>query len=325
VSPLVSVVIVNWNGKHLLGPCLQSLAQQTFRDFEIVVVDNRSSDGSADWVTACYPDARLLQLDRNRGFAGGNNAGITVARGDFIALLNNDTEVDSGWLKALVRCLEDHPDVGACDSRVYFHGADMLLWAKGADYAVSGAAIQRGYRQRDSSGHEVVSEVFVAVACAALYRRSALDLVGLFDEDFFIGYEDVDLSFRLHAAGWRILNVPSAVVQHHVSASTKRESDFYVFWGQRNVLETYVKNMPGWLFWKYLPLHLLYTFGALIYFTRRGRLPAAIRAKLAVLRDWRRVVRKRRATQALRSVPTAIIERQLARGWVGDKAAKLLV
>jgi GT2 family glycosyltransferase len=325
MQPAVSVIVVNWNGKHLLGPCLKALARQTFTDFETVVVDNGSSDGSAAWLAEAHPEVRLIALDGNLGFAGGNNAGIRATSGEFVALLNNDTEVEPGWLEALVTCLRRHPDVAACDSKVFFHGSGDLLWSQGADYAVSGAVIQRGFRQPDrglDAGDR--REVFIAVACAALYRRQALDQVGLFDEDYFIGYEDVDLSFRLHAAGWRILNVSGAVVQHHVSASTKVNSDFYVYWGQRNVLDTYVKNMPAGLLWKYLPLHLLYTAGSAAYFARHRRLSAFARAKLAIAREWRHVVAKRRAVQALRTVPAAAIERQLTRAWLGDKAGKLL-
>lgn len=322
VAPLVSIIVVNWNGKHLLEPCLVALAAQTCRDFELIVVDNGSTDGSAEWLANCQPEVRVVALDSNRGFSGGNNAGLALARGELIALLNNDAEVEPGWLAALVEVMAAQPDAGACDSKVFFHNRRDRLWAAGGDYSIAGGVAHRGYLE-DGQGLTRPAEVFIAIACAAIYRRSALDHVGLFDEDFFSGYEDVDLSFRLHAAGYRVLNMPQAVAYHRVSETARVDSDFYVYHGQKNVLYTFLKNMPGRLLLKYWPLHLAYTLGALAYFARRGRLGAALRGKLAVLRHWGALVEKRRAVQALRTVPVAELDRLFSRAWLRPKLNKL--
>jgi GT2 family glycosyltransferase len=322
-SPLVSLIVVNWNGRHLLEACLAALEAQTFRDFETVVVDNGSTDGSSDWVAEHYPQARLVRLAQNCGFSAGNNVGLRAARGRYLALLNNDAEPRPAWLQALVEALEAHPEAGACDSHVYFRDRPDRLWAAGGDYTVSGSVLHRGYLQPGSDGAPA-ADVFIAIACAAIYRREALDKVGLFDEGYFSGYEDVDLSFRLHAAGYRVLNVPGAVVYHRVSETAGLNSPAYVFHGQKNVLTTFVKNMPGPLLWKYAPLHLAYTLGALLYFARLGRLGPALRGKWFVLRHWGEVMDKRRAAQRLRAVPVAELDRRLSRAWFRPKLGKLL-
>jgi len=323
--PLVSVIVVNWNGKHLLETCLGALAAQTFQDFELIVVDNGSSDGSAEWVALHYPGARLIRLEGNCGFSGGNNVGLRAARGEFVALLNNDVEAAPGWLEALLRTMAAHPEVGACDSKVFFYDRRDVLWAAGGEYTISGSVVHRGYRQRDGDGrYSTEADVFIAIASAALYRRTALEQVGLFDEDFFSGYEDVDLSFRLHAAGYRVLNAPRAVAFHRVSETARVNSEFYVFHGQKNVLFTFLKNMPAPLLVKYLPLHLIYTLGSLAYFARQRRLRAALRGKLAVLRQWREIMRKRRAVQRLRTAPSPLLDGLMSRSWLGPKLDKLL-
>lgn len=319
-----SVVIPNWNGRHLLAACLDSLKTQTLTGFEIIVVDNGSIDGSADWLEAERPEVRVIRLPENLGFSGGCNVGIQASSGELVALLNNDTEVDPRWLEALCEAMDRDPRIGAADSKVYFYDHRNVIWSAGCDYSIAGSVNHRGYLQVDDRGsyaHETA--VFVAVACGIIYRRAALDRVGLFDEDFFSGYEDVDLSFRLHAAGYRVVNVPESIVYHRVSATARKDSDFYVFHGQKNVLYTFLKNMPGPLLWKYLPLHLLYTAGSLVYFARIGRLGSAVKAKLAVLKNLRSVLAKRRGVRALRVISPRDIDALLTPAWLGPKVSKL--
>jgi len=325
-GPLVSVIVVNWNGQHLLAPCLAALQAQTFTDYELIVVDNGSTDGSTAWLAAHHPQAQVIALESNQGFSGGNNVGLRVARGQFIALLNNDAEAAPGWLAALVQALQADPQAAACDSRVYFHHQRNRVWAAGGDYTISGGVLHRDYQQQDPDGPPsgAAGEVFIAIACAALYRRTALERVGFFDELFFSGYEDVDLSFRLLAAGWRVLHAPQAVVDHRVSESAGLNSPQYVYHGQKNVLITFLKNMPTGLLLKYAPLHLVYTLGGLLYFARRGRLGAALRGKWYVVRHWGTIMARRRATQALRAVPVAHLDARLSRAWLRPKLNKLL-
>lgn len=320
-APAVSVVIVNWNGKHHLPECLASVRAQTFRDFEVILVDNGSTDGSAAWVREAFPEVSLVALPDNQGFCGGNNVGIRAARGEYIALLNNDTEVEPEWLGELVRHIRQDPSIAACDSKILYFDQRDRIWSAGAVYTIAGSCEWRGHGQRDG---EIVepAEVFTANACSALYARRVLDEIGALDEDFFAGYEDVDWSFRAHLRGYRIVNVPSSRVYHKVSATHQFNSPTYVYHGQRNVAAVFVKNMPTSLLLKYGGLHLLYTAGSLVYFARQGRLSAFLRGKRDVLRQWRGLWRKRREIQRRRSTARAQVDALLSRDWLGPKFRK---
>lgn len=319
--PAVSIVILNWNGKHLLPDCLTSVRRQTYRDFEVILVDNGSSDGSVDWARAEYPEIRVLPLATNQGFCGGNNAGIRAALGDYIVLLNNDTEVAVDWLGELVRYISADRSIAACDSKVlYFHQRDTV-WSAGANYTIAGSAEFRGQGRKDSEFAEP-AEVFIAVACSAIYPRRVLEEIGGLDEDFFTGYEDVDWSFRARLRGYRIVNVPSSRVYHKVSATHAYNSPTYVYHGQRNVVAVFLKNMPGRLLLKYAALHLLYTGGSLLFFARAGRLSAFLRAKRDAVRVLRKTWRKRRDIQRSRSITPAQVEASLQRDWIGSKLRK---
>jgi GT2 family glycosyltransferase len=320
--PLVSVVILNWNGKHLLADCLASLSQQTWRDFEVILVDNGSSDGSIEWVQGTHPDVRILPLPANRGFCGGNNAGIRAARGEYIVLLNNDTEVEADWLGELVRYVRADAAIGACDSKILYFDRRDTIWSAGALYTIAGSCEWRGHGLKDSAVNEP-AEVFTANACSAIYPRHVLEEVGDLDEDFFAGYEDVDWSFRARLRGYRIVNVPSSRVYHKVSATHQYNSPRYVYHGQRNVAAVFLKNMPTPLLLKYAVLHLLYTGGSFFYFARIGRLSAFLRAKCDVIRQWRNIWRKRQQIQHARLVPSRLIDTSLSREWLGPKLRKL--
>jgi GT2 family glycosyltransferase len=320
-GPLVSVVIVNWNGKHHLPDCLGSVRRQTFRDFEVILVDNGSTDGSAAWVWEEHPEVRLVALPDNRGFCGGNNAGIRVAQGEYIALLNNDTEVEPDWLGALVRQMQADPSLAACDSKILYFDQRETIWSAGAVYTIAGSCEWRGHGQPDATIVEP-AEVFTANACSALYARRVLDEIGVLDEDFFAGYEDVDWSFRAHLRGYRIVNVPASRVYHKVSATHQVNSPAYVYHGQRNVAAVFVKNMPTPLLLKYAGLHLIYTAGSLVYFARQGRLSSFLRGKRDVLRQWRGLWRKRREIQCRRSTERAQLDALLSRDWLGPKFRK---
>ena len=315
------MVIVNWNGKHLLADCLSSLQIQRFRDFETILVDNGSTDGSIEWVRAEYPDVQLVPLPENRGFCGGNNAGIRLARGDYVVLLNNDTEVDADWLGALVRHIQSDASIGACDSKILYFDRREIIWSAGAALTIAGSANFRGQGQQGADFTEP-AEVFSAVACSAIYPRRVLDEIGLLDEDFFVGYEDVDWSFRARLRGYRIVNVPASLVYHKVSATHGYNSATYVYHGQRNVTVLFLKDMPDPLLLKYAALHLIYALGSFVYFARQGRAGAFLGAKWAALGSWGRLWAKRRETQQRRTVPAQAIDAWLSRNWLSPKIRK---
>ena len=323
IASVVSIIIVNLNGKQLLGPCLDSLEAQIFKEFEVLLVDNGSTDGSLRYVEAHYPQVRLLPQGSNLGFAAANNIGLREARGDLIALLNNDAEAHPNWLSKLVAALEANPDIGFCASKMVLHSQSHLADACGDFYTVEGVAGKIGHLE-PASRYDEPREVFGACAGAAIYRRAVLEEVGGFDEDFFIVYEDSDLSFRARLLGYKCLYVPTAVVYHHLSATLGPQSDTAVYYAQRNMEFVFFKNMPAPLLLKYLPLH--FTTDLLLFirylFHRQAR--GFLKAKLHAMVMMPRMLEKRRQIQKSRRVSAAEIDRLLVRGYLWQKLSRTL-
>lgn len=242
--PIVSVIVVNWNGKYLIGPCLESLRRQTFRDFKVIVVDNGSRDGSPEFVDSNFPEVFQVRLTENTGFTGGNNIGIRAAEGEYIALLNNDARAEENWLRALVWSADRHPRAGMFASKILspqglIDSAGCLLYPDGIGYC-------RGRGEQDRGQFDQLDFVAFPSGCAALYRRAMLDAVDLFDDSFFMYCEDVDLGLRGRAAGWECLYVPWAVVIHLFSQSSSAYSLKKLFHVELNRLRVMRKNFtPG--------------------------------------------------------------------------------
>ena len=240
------MIVVNYNGLRFLDECLTAvLAQELSQAFEVVVVDNASTDSSAACIRERYPSVRLIQAGRNLGFAGGNNLGIRASHGRYVVLLNNDTAVRPGWLAALVNAAETDPKVGAVSGKLLFKNQPGTIQNAGILLLSDGSGADRGFREPDHGQYDSREEVFGACGASALYRREMLDDVGLLDETFFMYYEDTDLSWRMRLRGWRVLYEPAAVVDH-VHAGTSREwSPFFIFHVDRNRLFMVLKNGSG--------------------------------------------------------------------------------
>ena len=244
--PVVSVVIVNWNGLRFLKGCLRTLSLQSYSDFETIVVDNGSKDGSVSFIRASYPQIKIIENSDNKGFAAANNQGIAVASGRYVALLNNDTEVAREWLHSLAASAESSPsDVGmwapkilSLDDRTTIDSVGGLL------ISTCCIAKGRGRGERDRGQYDGVRDVFIPSACAAMYRREMIDGVGGFDEEFFAYCEDTDLGMRAMLMGWKTRSVPEAVVYHHYSGTAGRYSPMKAFLVERNHIWVAVKNMP---------------------------------------------------------------------------------
>lgn len=316
--PTCSVIVLNWNGRHHLGTCLASLRRQTFTDFEVIVVDNGSTDGSPEYVRSEFPWARVIALERNLKFCAGNNAGIRTSLGEYVVLLNNDTEVEADWLAQLVAAAEAAPDVGSYASQMLMFEDREVLDAAGNEYAGSGAAAKRGHLAK-AVEFDQQARIFGACGGAALYRRAMLDDIGLLDEGFAMIFEDVDLSFRAQLAGYPCLYVPTAKVYHKVNASIGSYSHDYVYYGQRNIEFVYFKNMPTRLLIRHLPGHLLYNGLALIFFASRRRLGIFLRAKIDALLALPRIFRQRGGIQRGRRVSVQTIEQLLAHAWLRQR------
>lgn len=289
-----SVIVLNWNGRAHLEICLPALAAQTFRDFEVIVVDNASSrDDSAGYVRSRHPEVRLVELTENRGFSGGNLAGVAAARGEFIVLLNNDTRPEPDWLERLVACAEENPGAGL----VAAHLTDWegrLTDSAGDGCYVTGLGFKR-HTGRPVAEAPASGPCFGACAGAALYRREMIEDIGFLDADFFLNHEDTDLSLRAQMRGWTGWFCREAVVRHRVSASQQPSSVWNVYYGTRNYLWVCAKNLPLPLLLKYSPVTaaaLAYMGGHALFKMRFGSFARGFWAGLA---GGRRQLRKRRA------------------------------
>jgi GT2 family glycosyltransferase len=320
--PRVTVVIVNFNGGDHVRRCLESLAAQTRPPDAVVLLDNASTDGSLD---ACRglvaADVRLGSRTRieslpvNVGFAAACNRGVTHADTEFVALLNPDAVAEPDWLENLLATADRHSDCAAFGCRQMRSGQPGILDGVGDRYHVSGIVWREGHGRPQRDDDLVPREIFSPCAAAALYRRAALVAVGGFDEDFFCYCEDVDLGFRLRLAGHRAWYVPDAVVRHVGGASSGGPaSDAAAYYGHRNLVWTFVKNMPAPLLACFLPVHLLHTMIAWSRLARRGQGRLFVRSKWDALRGLADCWRKRRVVQASRKTTLGAIWRMLDKG-----------
>ena len=307
-KPEVSVIIVNWNGVDLLRKCLESLRQQIYQHFEIIIVDNASTDGSTDFVERQVPEAKLLRLARNRGFAGGNIEGLKAAQGDYIALLNNDTVAAPEWLHELVKAMEEDPRVGICASKLIMHHQPDRIDSAGDGCVTSGHGFKQGNREAGSN-YSRQQYVFGACAAAALYRREMIDDIGFLDEDFFINCEDTDLNFRAQLMGWKCLFVPTAVVVHKVSSTLGQMGNLSVYYLSRNEEFVWAKNLPARLMIRYLHHKLIQELGGMAYFCiRLGKWRPYLRGKWDAMRMLPKVILKRKEIQLRKRVDHHYLE-----------------
>jgi len=288
---LISVIVLNYNGKGFLNSCLSSLASQTYSDFEVIVVDNGSRDGSPEYIEENYPWVRLAKNDENLGFAGGTNVGIRAAKGEFVITLNNDSRADSRFIEELIKPMAD-PEVGVCAAKMLF--PDGRINSAGICISRSGAAWDRGMFEPDRGQYEFVEEVFGACAGAALYRREMLDEIGLFDEDFFLYLEDVDLAFRARLAGWKCLYVPGARVIHHHGGTAGVGSDLAVYYGNRNIVWYPIKDFPFRLLITSLPFIVARNLAVIPYYALRGQGGVILKSKLDALKGVAKMMEKRK-------------------------------
>jgi len=279
MTPQVSVIIVNYNSGERLRRCIDCLKSQSFRDFEIFVVDNASNDGSAAFIEN-DGSVRLIDAGANLGFAAANNLAAKEARGEWLAFLNPDAYAEPQWLAELLAATERHPSIGAFGStqldamhRERIDGAGDVFHAFGVYY--------RGCYHWPREKLPPEGECFAPCGAAALYRKDVFNRLGGFDESFFCYGEDIDLGFRLRLAGGGAMQVPKAGVLHEGSGVTGKESDFTIYHGHRNRIWTYVLNMPLPLLLLTLPFHLM----ANVYLLGRYAIAGGGGAYLRAMKD----------------------------------------
>ena len=308
-NPLVSVVIPNWNGKHHLEACLPSLFAQTYRPFEVIVVDNGSTDGSVEWLATAWPQVRVVAFPQNRGVVAAFNAGVQAARGELIALLNNDTEQEPDWLERFVAGLLRHSDAGMAACKIRLWDDRTRLHTAGDTMSRDAQPGNRGVWEPDDGRFDREEYVFAPCGAAALYRRALFEDVGLFDQRLGSYLEDVDLAFRAQWRGWRCIYVPDAVVYHKVSATGG--GVFASYYVGRNWFYVITKNFPARTLrrhWRAIARAQAQHMWEAVRAWRGAAARARLRGMLVGALTWPRFVPDRRRIQATARVREEEIE-----------------
>jgi GT2 family glycosyltransferase len=314
----ISVVIVNFNGAHLLPDCLGSLKQQTFRDFEVIFVDNGSTDASVKIARDILPHIQVIALDSNAGFARPNNLAIAAARGDFVVLLNNDASVAPTFLEKLLHAVQDDPSIGLGAPKILnFFERNVIDSVGGLCMTRDGIGEGRGRGEIDKGQYDALIEVLVPSGCAALYRRAMLQEIGGFAEEFFAYCEDAELGLRARLAGYRAISVPGAIAYHKYSASTHAYSSQKLFLVERNRFYVLTRVYPMRLL-LLSPVWTLCRYVLMVYaaLSRRGRGVAVTNEGLESLAS----ALIRGAWNGLRSIPAQWRRRASVRRTISPSA-----
>ena len=295
----VTILIVNYNSGKLLARCLTHLVRQTVLPEKIIIIDNASTDHSADCAES-IENIVIHKLDKNLGFASANNYCLTSINTKFTVLLNPDAFPEQNWLELLIKAANEHPDYSMFGCRLLKSDNPRILDGDGDKYHVSGLA-WRGGHGKFINFDIATKEIFSPCAAAAMYRTKDILAVGGFDDDYFCYFEDVDLGFRMRLLGQKCLLVPTAIVHHIGSATTGgQHSDFSVYHGHRNLVWAYIKNMPGLLFWLFLPYHVVLNIISIIVFVARGQGSVIFKAKWDAIKGSPAMWRKRKIIQSNR-------------------------
>jgi hypothetical protein len=307
-APKVTAAVLTYDGRELLEVMLPTLLAQRYEDFEVVVIDDGSSDDTVEYLQANWPQVRVVSNPGNLGVAVSLNRGVQAARGEYVALLNNDVELEPEWLGTLVRTLEEHPQAASATGKLLdYHHRDRLE-AAGDFMRWSGMSGHRGQGALDGTGYEQPAAVFSPCAGAALYRRSAFERVGLFDEDFFAYLEDVDWGFRAQLVGFGARYEPAAVAYHIGGATTGRQIGRFTALLRRNSLLIVIKNHPRDALIRHLPKVVGFQTVSLYASLRDGILKAHLRELMGLRRLLASMLRKRAVIQRSRRVSRAELE-----------------
>lgn len=275
---IASIIIPHMNGKELLEECFTALRKQTLTDFEVLLIDNGSTDGSQAFTRTHFPEVQVVELGRNFGFTGACNKGWELSQGEFVILLNNDTAVTPTWLQEIINAFKQHPEVGMVASKMMLYDKRDHFHTTGDFYRIDGIPGNRGVWQKDEGQYEQEEFVFSACGGSAAYRRTMLDEIGFLDDDFFFSCEDIDLGWRANLAGWKVLYVPTAVLYHKLKATGGSVTGSY--YDGRNFL---------YLIWKNYPTSLLRKNGSIL-----------LKSQLSITRDALRAWRGEAARARLR-------------------------
>lgn len=303
----ISIIIPNYNGATFLKTCLDSLQKQSFQDFELIVVDNGSRDDSITLTKKIFPSATIFQYDKNTGFSKAVNRGISLARGKYIFLLNNDTELDQHCLKYLADFLDNNPQASFVAPKMLYLNNKEIINNAGDTLSIYGLAHKRGNGEKDQGQYDQVEPIFGACAGGAIYRRELFDMVGLFDESFFAYLEDVDFSFRAQSQGYHCYYLPRALIYHFDGGSSKKNKRLPHYYTIRNSLYLTFKNFPSaWLFFL-SPFMLLSQTRNILSGLRHGYLHLVFKAYYQFIVNIPQLYKQRKIIQQNRQVSTAYL------------------
>ncbi len=311
--PKASIIIPNWNGIKFVEICLQSVFASDFNDFEVIIVDNGSSDGSRQKVEELFAQAwddprfkcHLVKLPKNMGFARACNEGIYNSNGEYIILLNNDVEVEPTWLKELVAGMERHPECGMGSSKMVQYDNRKQIYNTGDLFKIWCTGGGRGFTEIDEGQYEHEAYIFGACAGAGIYRRGLFDKIGFLDEDFFIFSEDVDLNLKAQLVNEKSVYLPKAIVYHWGTATVGFNSDRHVFLGSRNDLFVCFKNYSLVEFFRYFKKIFLFRMNCVKRLSLEGQGWPVLMSLLSFLFIMPKMIMKRVECQVKR---TRIIE-----------------
>lgn len=321
-TPLVSIIIPHYNGVEMLRECLRSLSGTTYSNFETIIVDNASTDGSVKMVESEFSSAKLIKLNSNKGYAGGCNAGILASeKADYIVLFNNDVKVSPDWLSHLVKSMEEDKGVAACQPKILSIADESMF-----DYSGAAGGLMDKYAypfargriiatiERDEGQYDQPVELFWASGTACILRKSSLDEVGILDELFFAHMEEIDLNWRLHLKGYKIRFVPESVIYHQSGATLSAEKFKKKYLNHRNSMIMMIKNYSMRNLIKLLPARIFIELLALGYSLMSAdfnRFIGIIAALLWLLTHPVYLFRERKVVQKLREVSDEEIMKDL--------------
>ncbi len=294
-----------------------------YPNYEVILVDNGSTDGSVEFVETNYPEVRILRSKKNLGFAIANNVATEHARGEYVALLNNDTEVDRDWLSEMVRVAESDKLVAGCSSKLLMFNARQVINSAGGGMTKCGLGFDRGLYELDRGQYDRVEEVIFACAAASLFRKSVFQLLGGFDEKFFMYHDDVDLGWRIWLAGYKIVYVPTAKVYHKYGGTSEATIGVLkkAYYGERHAIRSLLKNAELGSIMKAMPHLLMHYLGGICYYARSHLFSLALTQaafhfmkvawNLAILPD---TSRERLTTQRMRIKRDTELHRMISEG-----------
>lgn len=310
-----SVIIPNWNGQDLLKDCLTSLSNQSFKDFEVILVDNNSVDESVNYVTETFPEIKIVKLNKNYGFARAINLGVKLSQAKYVVFLNNDTAVDKDWLKNLIECANSHPEVISVNSKILNFYHRKILDGVGILINEVCQARSIGWQEKDKVQYNKEQYIFGATGGAALFSREDFIKVGLFDEKYFMYFEEVDFAFRAQFLGYKSIYCPKALVFHKHKSTAKRLPQHVEYWQFRNMFITIIKDFPFKILWKdfrWLKIILVY-FNTIFYQLRNGFFWPPFLATLWLITHLPQLLKMRRRIQKDKVVSDDYIERFLVK------------